>query len=225
MSIILNGTTGVTTPSVTGMTTPLTVAQGGTGVTTSTGSGNTVLSTSSTLTTPTITGASISSMASSVITSGTTQASTSGTSIDFTGIPSWVKRVTVMFSGVSGSGTDSLIVVIGPSGGVETSGYLGGCMMLGNAAAVVVTRSTTSFLVTAGAYLVAASTIHGAMTCTLLDSTTNTWALAGSVMKSDDNTGYVSSGSKALAGALSKLSVKWSGTNTFDAGSINILYE
>jgi len=35
----------------------------------------------------------------SLITSGTAVASTSGTSIDFTGIPSWVKRITVMFNG------------------------------------------------------------------------------------------------------------------------------
>ena len=131
MSIILNGTTGVTTPSVTGMTTPLTVAQGGTGVTTSTGSGNTVLSTSSTLTTPTltsptITGASMSSMASSVITSGTSVASTSGTYIDFTSIPSWAKRIVILINGVSTSGSSPLLIQAGPSGGVDTTSYNGG---------------------------------------------------------------------------------------------------
>ena len=40
----------------------------------------------------------------SVNTLSTAVASTSGTSIDFTGLPSWVKRITVMFVGVSTSG-------------------------------------------------------------------------------------------------------------------------
>ena len=45
--------------------------------------------------------------------SGTAVASTSGTSIDFTGIPSWVKRITVMFNGVSTSGTSFKQIQIG----------------------------------------------------------------------------------------------------------------
>ena len=58
------------------------------------------------------------------ITSGTAVASTSGTSIDFTSIPSWVKRITVMFSGVSLSGTSSIYIQIG-SGSAEITGYAG----------------------------------------------------------------------------------------------------
>jgi hypothetical protein len=54
----------------------------------------------------------------------TAKASTSGTSVDFTGIPSWVKRVTVMFSGVSTNGTSVVLVQLG-AGSVTTSGYLG----------------------------------------------------------------------------------------------------
>lgn len=34
MPVIINGTTGIDTPAITGMTTPLTIAQGGTGATT-----------------------------------------------------------------------------------------------------------------------------------------------------------------------------------------------
>jgi hypothetical protein len=54
---------------------------------------------------------------------GTAQNSTSGTSIDFTGIPSWVKRVTVMFQGVSTSGTSAVDVRLGTSGGIQATGY------------------------------------------------------------------------------------------------------
>ena len=58
----------------------------------------------------------------SLITSGTAVASTSGTSIDFTGIPSWAKRITVMFNGVSTNGTSQQLIQIG-SGSVNATGY------------------------------------------------------------------------------------------------------
>jgi len=64
-------------------------------------------------------------MSASAITSGTAVASTSGTSIDFTSIPSWVKSITVMFSAVSTSGTSDVIVRLGTGGSPETSGYVG----------------------------------------------------------------------------------------------------
>ena len=54
MSIVLDGTSGLTSPAAVLTTTPLAVTSGGTGVTTSTGSGANVLGTS-----PTITGATI----------------------------------------------------------------------------------------------------------------------------------------------------------------------
>jgi hypothetical protein len=53
------------------------------------------------------------------ITSGTAVASTSGTSIDFTSIPLWVKRITVMFAGVSTNGTSPFLVQLGDAGGIE----------------------------------------------------------------------------------------------------------
>jgi hypothetical protein len=56
--------------------------------------------------------------------SGTSVASTSGTSIDFTGLPSWVKRITVMLDGVGTNGTSSPILQIGDSGGIENTGYV-----------------------------------------------------------------------------------------------------
>ena len=76
--------------------------------------------TNKTLTSPNIGGTPV--MNASVITSGTSQASTSGTSIDFTSIPSWVKRITLMFNGVSTNGTSNYQIQIG-SGSVTTSGY------------------------------------------------------------------------------------------------------
>ncbi len=40
--------------------------------------------------------------------SATAQNSTSGTSIDFTGIPGWTKKITVMLNAVSQSGTSPM---------------------------------------------------------------------------------------------------------------------
>jgi hypothetical protein len=67
------------------------------------------------------------------ITSGTAVASTSGTSIDFTGIPSWVKRITVMFSSVSLSGASSYLVQIGTSGGIQNTGYTSSSFIIATA--------------------------------------------------------------------------------------------
>jgi hypothetical protein len=154
------------------------------------------------------------------ITSGTAVASTSGTSIDFTSIPSWVKRVTVMFSGVSTSGTSNLQFQIG-SGSVSTSGYLGSFAYVGTAAASG-TTPTTGFAI--ATLVTAASVFHGTAVISLLGS--NIWTYSQSISRSDANQSYFSSGSNTLSGALDRVRITTvGGTDTFDAGSINILYE
>ena len=155
--------------------------------------------------------------------SGTAQASTSGTSIDFTGIPSWVKRVTVMFNGVSTNGTSNVRVRIGPSGGVETSGYLG-------ASITCLTTGVNTQAFTAGFDFYdggsAAAVRNGVMILALLDSSTNTWTASANLGQSDAARFIGLGGSKPLAGALSIVRITTvNGTDTFDAGSINILYE
>ena len=209
MSLILDGTTGCPVTTVTGT---LPVANGGTGVTTSTGSGANVLGTS-----PSISGAVMSTMASSVLTSATAQATTSGTFKDFTGIPSWVKRITVMFNGVSTNGTSNLLIQIG-AGSVTTSGYLGQ-VSASNAA----TTSTAGFIQTNT--IAAASARYALSTLTTLGS--NAWVQAGINGPSDGTlVASLSNGSITLGGTLDRVRITTvNGTDTFDAGSINILYE
>ena len=174
--------------------------------------------TNKTLTSPTITGASMSSMASSVLTSGTSQASTSGTSIDFTSIPSWVKRITVMFSGVSTSGTSNLQVQVG-AGSITSSGYLGGAW----------TANTYNVTFTAAFGLTAVNaatrTYSGSMVITLLGS--NTWTATSALYDhSAGNNSNFSAGSVPLSGTLDRVRITTvNGTDTFDAGNINIIYE
>ncbi len=154
----------------------------------------------------------------SAIVSGTSQASTSGTSIDFTGIPSWVRRVTVMFNGVSTNGTSNYLVQIG-DGSVNTTGYSSvGTGMDGTG--VSITAYTTGFGIRS---TVATYVISGQVVLTLV--TSNTWVASGVLSTSLPLT-FTTSGTKALSSTLDRVRITTvNGTDTFDAGSINILYE
>lgn len=150
---------------------------------------------------------------------GTPVAAAGQTFIDFTGIPSWAKKVTVLFKGLSTSGTSPLLVQIGPVGGVETSGYGGGAYTVATWAA-----NTNGFLI--GSSTVAVNTFDGIATVALFDAATNTWVFASAGAGVGSNTHSTGGGDKAIAGALSKLRVTTSGgTDTFDAGSVNVMWE
>ena len=174
--------------------------------------------TNKTLNGPTINGTPV--MGASVLTSGTAQASTSGTSIDFTGIPSWVKKVTVVLSGVSTNGTSNLLFQLG-SGSVTTSGY----SSTGTYVSTGVSATTSSSGFTTGnAGMTVDSVVSGSITFSLLGN--NTWVGSGVFGNYGVPNLFLSGGSVTLSGALDRFRVTTSGgTNTFDAGSINIIYE
>jgi hypothetical protein len=152
------------------------------------------------------------------IVSGTAVASTSGTSIDFTGIPSWVKRITVIGSDVSTNGTSALLIQLGDSGGIETTGYVGG--MFGNTNQ---TNTSTSGVVLYQAVNTAANSFAFAITFTLQTSTK--WVASGTTTRNDGSVAF-SSSYKALSDTLDRVRITTvNGTDTFDAGTINILYE
>jgi len=181
--------------------------------------------TNKTLTSPTMTGAVVSSMASSVITSGTAVASTSGTSIDFTSIPSWVKRITVMLSGVSTNGATSVLLRLGDSGGIENTGYLGSSSYIA-AGSISTVSYTTGFGLTTGLVAGAADVAHGVLVLVLLDPSTNLWAYSWVGGLSNAAYTLTGGGSKSLSATLDRVRITTvNGTDTFDAGSINILFE
>ena len=155
------------------------------------------------------------------ITSGTAVASTSGTSIDFTSIPTWVKRITVMFNGVSTNGSSNYQIQIG-SGSVTTTGYLS-VSSVNAVSSVGSTAFTTGFGIQNGA--AATTTVsQGAVTIYLLSS--NVYVANGLVSNSDGVRTVNSAGSITLGGTLDRVRITTvNGTDTFDAGSINILYE
>ena len=159
----------------------------------------------------------------SAITSGTAVASTSGTSIDFTSIPSWVKRITVMFSSMSTSGTSNYLIQIG-SGSITATGYLSGSGYVSTSVnnTTTGTTGTTGFVMYNGS---AANALHGA--CILMNVSGNIWDSTHTIGSTSGINGIMSgSGVLTLGGALDRVRITTvNGTDTFDAGSINILYE
>lgn len=148
---------------------------------------------------------------------GTSQATTSGTSKDFT-IPSWAKKITVTLNGVSTNGTSALLLQIG-SGSISSTGYSGQAWT-GTGAGVITSGMP---LTTASA---AAASVNSVAVLTLTGN--NTWSyMALTGVASSTNNGYHSAGvSPALGGAIDRLRLTTiNGTDTFDAGSVNILYE
>jgi hypothetical protein len=160
------------------------------------------------------------------ITSATVQASTSGTTIDFSSIPAWAKRITIMFAGVSTNGTSNILIQLGDSGGLETTGYLS-ATSTPDVGGIATSNYTDGFnLNSASVGNAAASVYHGALTLNLLNAATFTWAATGIFGRSNTAGTNIVAGSKALSAALDRVSVTTAnGTDAFDAGSINILYE
>lgn len=155
------------------------------------------------------------------VTLGTPVASTSGTSIDFTGIPSTAKRVTISLDGVSTNSTSPILVQIGDSGGIESTSYNGG----GYDAAGTLAVYTAGFGI--GTAQTAARIYSGTITLILVSASANTWACTGSLGRDSDGALYFTAGSKSLSpGTLDRVRITTSGgTATFDAGLINITYE
>jgi len=157
-----------------------------------------------------------------VITSGTAVASTSGTSIDFTALPAWVKKITVMLSGVSVSSTSSILVQLGTGATptYTTTGYAGGGVRFGTS-----TLGAASFTTGFGLNNASAAALIGG-SITITNVTGNTWSASGSAGSADTGTFVmVTGGSIALAAVLTAVRITTNGADTFDAGTINILFE
>lgn len=156
-------------------------------------------------------------------TSGTAVASTSGTAIDFTAIPSWVKRIEIMFANVSNSGSANILVQLGDSGGIEATGYVSQASLVN--VNVNTVAATSGIIIFTGE---ASSACSGILTLGYIDAGSNLWTAAGTFARPG---GTVSSatftgGYKSLSATLDRIRIVSSnGTDTFDAGTINIMYQ
>jgi len=237
MSIILNGSTGITTPAdtvtgnetvggtlaVTGATTLAGTTLGATTATSLTvggvaavavapgTSGNVIFTTD---------GSTWSST--QKIVQGTAVASTSGTSISFTSIPSWVKRITLMLQGVQRSGSSIPVFQLGTSGGFVTTGYLGASGAITGSPGGA--NPTNGFTVNSSN---AADVFHGQIIIENL--TGNTWTAFSFVTPSNGYNVFLGAGSITaanLGGVLTQVRITMTnGTDTFTAGNINLLWE
>jgi hypothetical protein len=237
----ISGTTTITGATITGgtvsgLTTDLAIADGGTGASTALAAfdalkqaatatyvGAVELATNAeaqagTDTTRALTPANL--VAAKII-PGTAQASTSGTSIDFTGvIPSWANRVTVLFNSVSTNGTSPLLVQLGTSSSLETINYK---YNVSEGSGRAASAAAAGFVVTYSNAI--ANDWCGQVVLCQLGS--NIWCESG-VLGLPSGTAQVniSGGVKTLSGALNRIRVTTvGGTDTFDAGSINIMWE
>jgi hypothetical protein len=145
--------------------------------------------------------------------------STSGTSIDFTGIPSWVDKITMMFNRVSTNASSALLIQIG-SGSITNTGYVSQRWISATGAGVV--TSGFDFSSTAGA----ANTLSGIAVLSLVGG--NLWVLSSTLVYTNTTSpGWICAGSSsALSGALDRVRITTvAGSDVFDAGTINILYQ
>jgi len=152
--------------------------------------------------------------------SGTANTSVSGgTVIVHSGIPTWAKRVTILYSGLSTNGTNPIVIQAG-SGTFKTTGYLG-------AAAVI--EGTTGYTVGFGignSNVSNADLHHGTIVLNLLNASANTWVAGGTAARSDAVEAGFTGGAVSLDGALDRIRLTTvGGTDLFDAGVTNIMWE
>ena len=200
MPVTINGTTGVTTPGAT------------------VGSITGILKATSGVVSQAVAGSDYGQL-----TLATAQTA-SGTSVDFTSIPSWVKRITVMFNGVSSSGTSFWALRVGTSSGVATTGYAGGAGEIYTVNNILTNGSVSEIALQASASA-AADTYNGVVTIVNLSG--NIWSYAGNIYRSAATSrSATTAGTVTLSTTLDRVRLTTTGgTDTFDAGTINISYE
>lgn len=147
---------------------------------------------------------------------GTYVATTSGSSVNFGSLPSWIKRITVLANGVSTTGTNRVIVQLGTSGGLVTSGYTGGAQN-----GLTITASTAGFLLSN--FNTTADARSGALVISNINS--NTWVASGVISADANGVSAGVGGQIALGAVLTQISITTNSADTFDAGGLNIFYE
>ena len=172
-------------------------------------------------TTRAVTPAGLSGAGFSKLVRATSVNSFSGTAIDFTNIPSWAKRITVMFNGVSTSGTSAIQVQLGTSVGVKTTEYNTAGHNL-NISTSAGTGHTSGAVF--GSNLMATKAFGGSIDITNVGG--NIWVYKGEIANSDNSYGRTTAGNVILSSTLDRIRITTvNGTDTFNGGSVNIMYE
>lgn len=152
------------------------------------------------------------------ITTSATVATTSGTSIDVTGIPPWVKRITIILNDVSSTGTSPYRFQLGTASGVSNSGYGGASTALGAGATTGNISDGFGIYDTAAAQLVTGIVI--------ITFTGTSWIATGLIAKGNSAAMWTLAGTKALTGVLDRVRLTTTGgVDTFDNGALTVTWE
>lgn len=164
----------------------------------------------------------ITNTAPDTLTLATAQNTTSGTTVDFTSIPSGTKRITIAINGWShSSGSNNALLIQIGSGSVDTTGYLSAASVTLASSTTNAAAFTTGFAATTqGA---ASVVLHGIITLQHVGS--NIWVMSSVLGSNNTVATYAGGGNKTLAGALDRVRITTDLGATFDAGSVNVLYE
>jgi len=140
-------------------------------------------------------------------------------SYDVANIPPGVKRITVLFAGVSTSGTEKPMIQLGTGGSPTTSGYLGGADYDSAGGGINLSSGFQTNDWSSG------KIGHGAIRFWLQNASNNTWVCDARIKFSNgvEHTRQFA-GSVPLSGTLDMLKIKNTGTNTFTAGTIGVQF-
>lgn len=144
------------------------------------------------------------------------QATTSGTEFDFTDIPATAREIVLALEEVGTDGSDGLLVQLGDSGGIETTGYVATATRTINGANPVALSSTSGFPIVG-----AAGAFSGHMRITRADGDSWIASHAGKITTTSTGAG---GGSKTLSATLTQVRLTRTGTDTFDAGAVSLGY-
>jgi len=139
------------------------------------------------------------------------------TSIEFTGIPSDAQEITLMFIGVSANGNNDLVVQLGTSSGYITSGYVSNSE---NTQGTDEVHSTNGFVIYSHT---SNSEHHGSMIINKASS--DTYTAIGEFRRSNAGGAHARGSLSSVSGTVDRLKIKFTGSNTFDAGTVSISYK
>ena len=190
---------------------------------------NTALSNSSTAVT-TANAAVATANAAARLVIGTAVNPTSGTSVNFTGIPSWAKRISVNFANISTNGTSAEVIRVGTSSGFVTSGYAATCSYITTASSAASVDSSAGFNLMGQNASGNQVQLSGRVVIDLVGvfSGTTYWACSGVISRIDPGLNFQKfvAGQIGLSGTLDRIQLTTIvGTASFDGGLVNIIYE
>ena len=148
-----------------------------------------------------------------------TSQNATGLLVDFTGIPSWVKRFTVILNEVGTANTNGILIQIGDSGGNAPSGYISTSVNTDGAGGSAAISRTDGYVIKSISSIACSGLIQ------IANISGNTWIESHSC-KVSTTTIIGGGGSKTLSAVLDRIRVTTvNASDPFTAGSINIMYE